>query len=121
MNANQLQCLESGRQHGQKWAHEQATKGQLARLQKHHRNLALQPIYNWEWWFCDHFDAWTPAERLYFIIGGLDTDDCDCDAPAQFWASLPDSDDFDLMDSDFLRGFAEGAIEIGPEPGLRVQ
>jgi hypothetical protein len=102
-----------GVEFGQKWAKDSAEVDQLERLSDFYDSCSRDSL-GWE----GRFDLpntsckYTAAERIAFVILGDDYDD-DCGAASDFWELVAERENH-LLD-DFVRGFAEGALEVWHE------
>jgi hypothetical protein len=106
------QTLEDGQFYGKYWAEadDGAALNQLIRLRARWLHCDQR---EWEWaWAGDDNSAYSPAEKLFFTIEP--DQHGDRSAARDFWDTifgrgllLPRH-----LNSDFVRGFAEGAIEV---------
>jgi hypothetical protein len=94
-----------GHEAGQEWARNEAEAGELIRLEKFHD--ACGPSDWGRFFWTSDRDAYGAAENLVFRI--WPDDDRDRDAASNFWESQGHEE---YPDDEFVRGFAEGALEI---------
>lgn len=103
---------DEGRRFGAEWA-KTAPREYLERL----RDVRDQAVMMGEW---DHYFGadgidcvWTPGELFHHAIEGGDEEygNPDRTEAAEFWDQAGFESD-DTADSDFIRGFADGAVEV---------
>lgn len=100
-----------GQREGATWATNVATYPELDNLDRFVQHWEAQHSYDFEW-FCSNKEGspYSSAELIASAILGLEEDDDEygSGAAATFW-----HDDIDnASDGDWLRGFAEGALEV---------
>lgn|SRR5262249_8136824 len=100
---------------GQEWAKNDADLKQLERLGKLYDNLTDEPSNDWKQYFEDKPDcAYATCERLYFQLEPDDEEDRD--ETRDFWERAAGEDwETDIQDGRWVRGFAEGALDIWNE------
>lgn len=112
-----------GKDAGEDWAKETASAAELKRLSRLREKLDHEPQYGWEWFFDSSVNrgAFSPADHLAFAILG-DDDDRDREDSTRFWETATGWDQYNssLTDDQFLRGFAEGALEIWEQVAAKL-
>lgn len=106
------EAYSNGQDYGREWAEKKAEWVELTRLAK--LRDQQRPESNWEYFFDqDNGSAWGPGENLHHQIMGGDEvyGNPDRKEAAEFWEYLgvPEEDQFD---GEFMRGFADGAIDL---------
>lgn len=94
---------------GEEWAKNYASPKQLQRLSN------LVELLEWSEYFIGQCNApYSHCDYLAFLILGLDDDEIDEFKSDEFWESAAalDHRSQKLRDTDFLRGFVEGADEL---------
>jgi hypothetical protein len=108
---------EDGKAAGRAWAAETATPKELRRLAEYIEQAEAETGNRVEWWDVDHPGWMAPfgaPDYLVFAVRPKRADERD--APAEFWEqALEEADRGRVWDSDFLRGFGEGAAEVWSE------
>jgi hypothetical protein len=94
-----------GHEAGREWAKNEAEAGELIRLEKLHD--ACSPAEWGQFFWTSDRDAYGAAELFVFKI--WPDDDGDRDAARNFWDGQGHEE---YPDDDFVRAFAEGALEI---------
>jgi hypothetical protein len=96
---------------GKEWAEQSAEASELQRLEELHDKLVDQPQFDWDDYFNEGGSAYSTDERLYFEINP--DDDSDRKAADDFWeCAAGDALQKAANKSAFLKGFAEGAIDL---------
>lgn len=104
-------CFEKGQAAGRDWSRNRAEFKELERIEE------LRDTCGNEWLLffdTDESSAWGVGELLYFVI------DPNCNETRQFatdfWDAVLDGDDRRLAyEPEFVRGFAEGALDVWGE------
>ena len=101
---------QAGHKEGREWAEGHAEAAELERLKALRDQYEREPTYNWEWFFSGEGQSqFSVGQTLYFAINPVAEEDRDYSAAGEFWESVASTDD---PDSEFVRGFADGAIDL---------
>jgi hypothetical protein len=107
---------DDGKHAGREWATTQATARELGRLNTYLEDTTLG---RFDWWDVDDprwMAPWGAADNLAFAIRPKLRKNEDPQEVRAFWQSAIGDDALDrLNDSEFLRGFGEGAAEVWEE------
>jgi hypothetical protein len=117
LRASKLQqesdLFKDGFEWGKEWAKNEATAKQLERLERMYNRLSTEPIHDWQRFF--RFDADRPYatyELFYFELAPDDKSRTQA-AAREFWEhAAGDDGDRDIQEGEWVRGFAEGALDI---------
>jgi hypothetical protein len=109
---------DEGKAAGRKWAERTATPKELRRVAEYIDRCEQD---NTPWHDVD-FPGWMApfGATDYFVFAIRPQDKDDRDAPGQFWEEALGDDAHRIEDSDFLRGFGEGAVEVWNEVSAQL-
>jgi hypothetical protein len=108
-NPEQAAEYDNGNATGQRWVTKKgAPQEELARLDQF--RSSLEDTVDWGRWFSDEpNDAYSTAERLYFVL--TPDHDGDRDEAQSFWEFVVRARDMADITASFVEGFVEGALE----------
>lgn len=112
-NADEVTQYEGGKATGQRWVTQMVTPPEeLARLYEFSNSLG--DTFDWGEWFSNGpNDAYRTAERLYFVLAP--DHDGDREKAQSFWESVLFPEAADDLSSEFVEGFAAGALDAMEE------
>jgi hypothetical protein len=93
----------SGRQAGKLWASDWADAVQLKRIERLHDTLRHGLSYDWDWWFTSTDQRFVPRSFAEEIEPDNEY--------REFWQVISDTDPDNLSD-EFVKGVAEGALDV---------
>jgi hypothetical protein len=117
-NADEVAEYEGGKATGQRWVTQMVTpQEELARLYELWNTL--EDTVDWGEWFSNGpNDAYSTAERLYFVLAP--DHDGDRDEAQSFWEAVLFPEAADDLTPEFVEGFVEGALEASDEAKAKV-
>jgi hypothetical protein len=111
---NDTEDFDGGKQAGREWAERDASPKELRRLVRYMKGFDSYPGVSW--WDVDANWSGPGGAADRFVWAAWPSRKEDRTASGEFWESALGEDNVDRVeDSDFLRGFGEGAAEVWDE------
>lgn len=108
------EAYQAGYEAGEQWAKDFGEVPEMKRLDRLHSERTRDPSYDWHAFFSNYgSSAYSTAEHLYFAM--FPEHDGDRDESLAFWNGIIDASNAvidNACDDSWLRGFAEGALEV---------